>query len=71
MKRERHKKWVHNGRVNFLCTLSGNRLLFCGADFSIKVWTLSDVELALIKEIKEYIKAVNQIISLFKERFAL
>ena len=39
-------------------------------DHSIKVWSLSDVYLILIKEINEHINIVNKVILLSKERFA-
>ena len=46
------KRKAHNSFVDSLCPLNGNRLLSCGGDHSIKVWSLSDVELILIKGIK-------------------
>ena len=71
-KREIHKEKAHICFVYSLCTLNGNRLL-SGAGCSIKVWSLSDVELTLIKEIKainEYTDDVLKVIPLSKERFA-
>jgi WD40 repeat protein len=39
-------------------------------DCSIKVWSISDVALTLIKEIKEHTSPVRKVIPLSKERFA-
>ena len=52
--------------------MNGNRLLSSGSDndCSIKVWSLSDVELTLIKEIKEHTSFVRKVIPLSKKRFA-
>ena len=74
-KREIHKEKAHICFVYSLCPLNGNRLLSGGGyyDNSIKVWSLSDVELTLIKEIKainEYTDDVLKVIPLSKERFA-
>ena len=60
----------HDKCVNSLCTLSDNRLLSGSLDDSIKVWTVSDVELTLIKEIKEHTNWVFKVIPLSKQRFA-
>ena len=52
-KREIHKKEAHNSFVNSLCTLDGNRLLSCDSiHHSFKFWSLSDVDLKLIKKNK-------------------
>ena len=55
----RRVMWVkghgtHNDEVSPLCPLKGNRLLSGGGDCIIKVWTLSNVELTLIKKIEGY-----------------
>ena len=68
-KREIHKK-AHDNSVNSLCTLNNNRLLSGSDDYSIKVWSISDVDLTLIKEIKEHTNFVCKVIPLSKERFA-
>ena len=57
-----------DGYGTILCAMKGNRLLSC--DSSIKVWTVSDVDMTLIKEIKEHKSTVNKVIPLSKERFA-
>ena len=70
-KREIHKENVHDGGVYSLGTLNGNKLLSCGGfDHSTKVWSLSDVELTLIKKIKGHTDMVCEVIPLSKERFA-
>ena len=68
-KREIHK-WAHHNSVNSLCPLSGHRLLSCGGSLvrSIKVWSLSDVDLTLIKEIEEHTFPVQKVIPLSKRR---
>ena len=74
--RDIHKEKAHDASwVHSLCPLNGNRLLSAGDlfDNTIKVWSLSDVELTLIKEIKainEYTDDVLKVIPLSKERFA-
>ena len=70
-KRNIHKKKAHFGCVNSLCALTNNnRLLSGGIDYSIKLWTLSNVELTLIKDIKEHTNVIYKVIPLSKERFA-
>ena len=71
-KRDIYKKDAHkDGKVNSLCTLNNNRLLSGSSDHSIKVWTISDVDLTLIQELKEkHTNDVTQVIPLSKERFA-
>ena len=48
------KEELHNDSVYSLCALNGNRLLSGGMDSLIKVWSISDVDMTLIKEIKEH-----------------
>ena len=50
--------------------MNGNRLLSGSFDCLIKVWTVSDVDLTLIKEIKEHTEPVFQVIPLSQKRFA-
>ena len=69
-KREIHKEKAHDGTVASLCTLNGNRLLSGGNDCSIKVWSLSNVVLTVIKEIKGHTGPVRKVIPLSRERFA-
>ena len=71
-KRDIYKKDAHEDKsVNSLCTLSDNRLLSGSSDYSIKVWTVSDVDLTLIRELKgEHTNNVTQVIPLSKECFA-
>ena len=57
-KRDIHKEKAHKSSVISLCTLIGTRLVSGSSDYSIKVWNLSDIELTLIKEIKEHTKAL-------------
>ena len=59
----------HRIDVFVLSAVKGGRLLSAGANL-IQVWTLSDKDLTLIKEIEEHTKAVYQIIPLSKERLA-
>ena len=54
--------------MNSLCTLNGNRLLSGSADCSIKIWIISDKDLAQIKKIPT--SAVYKVIPLSKQRFA-
>ena len=62
---------AHIGNVYSLCALDGNKLLSSGGyDNSIKVWSLSDVELTFIKIIKEHTDIVPKVIPLSNERFA-
>ena len=70
--REIHKEKAHDKIVYSLYPLNGNRLLSSGSDndCSIKVWSLSGVELTLIKEIKAHTSSVRKVIPLSKERFA-
>ena len=51
-KRDIHKEKAHKSSVYSLCTLSGNRLVSSGGpsldfkiDRSIKVWSISDVDI--------------------------
>ena len=69
-KRDIHEENAHNGSVRSLCSLSGKRLLSGSYDHSIKVWTVSDVELKQIKEIQEHTNTVYKVIPLSQERFA-
>ena len=69
-KRDVYKKTAHKSRVNALCALTGNRLLSGSRDYVIKVWTVSDVDITLIKEIKEHTNLVWKVIPLSKKRFA-
>ena len=69
-KREIYKTKAHIGWVTSLCALNGNRLLSGSDDCSIKLWTISDVALTLIKEIKEHTDYVCKVIPLSKERYA-
>ena len=70
-KREIHKEKAHNNFVNSLCTLDGNRLLSCDSiHHSIKLWSLSDVDLKLIKKIKGHTDSMLKVIPLSKKRFA-
>ena len=64
------KEKAHNKWVSFLCIFNGNRLLSCSWDKSIKLWTISDINITLIKEIEGHIKWVNRVIPLTNERFA-
>ena len=69
--RDIHKEMAHNSYVTSLCPLNGNRLLSGGLrDYLIKIWSLSDVKLTLIKEIKAHTSSVHKISPLSKERFA-
>ena len=62
---------AHEGIINSLCTLKGNRLLSGGCDdYLIKVWALSKTELTLLQEIEEHTSSLNKVIPLSKERFA-
>ena len=65
-----HKMRAHNKWVKSLCTLNGNRLLSGSSDCLIKLWSISDEDLTLIKEIKGHTDWVNKVIPLTKERFA-
>ena len=69
--REIHKRAHHNNVIS-LCPLSDNKLLSCGSSLvrSIKVWSLSDVDLTLIKEIEDHTFPVQKVIPLSKGRFA-
>ena len=69
-KRDIHKKKAHFGCVNSLCALTNNKLLSGGIDHLIKVWAISDKDIAVIKEIKEHSKAVYKLIPLSEKRFA-
>ena len=69
-KREIHEEKAHDSHIFSLCPLNGNRLLSGGCDNSIKLWSLSDVKLTLIKEIKGHTQFVYKVIPLSKERFA-
>ena len=69
-KRDIHKKSVHKFAIFSLCALNGNRLLSSSKDYSIKVWSLSEVELTLIKDIKAHTNFVNEVIPLSKGSFA-
>ena len=70
-KRDIHKKKAHEDCVSSLCNLNNNRLLSGSSDYSIKVWTISDADLKLIRELKEkHTNDVTQVIPLSKERFA-
>ena len=64
------KEELHNDGVYSLCALNGNRLLSGGMDSLIKVWSISDADMTLIKEIKEHTEKVWKIIPLSKQRFA-
>ena len=69
-KRDIHEENAHNGSVRSLCSLSNKRLLSGSYDHSIKVWTISEVELTQIKEIQEHTNTVYKVIPLSQERFA-
>ena len=70
-KREIHKNEAHNNFVNSLCILDGNRLLSCDSiHHSFKLWSLSDVDLKLIKKIKGHTDSMLKVIPLSKKRFA-
>ena len=65
------KKDINNdcdGWGTILSAMKGNRLISC--DSSIKVWAVSEVDMTLLKEIKEHGNNVNKVIPLSKERFA-
>ena len=47
-----HKEKAHQLWVNSLCSLNGKRLLSGSVDYSMKVWTVSEWDLTLVKEIK-------------------
>ena len=71
------KKWKREIRkekayyfVLSLCTLNGNISLSSGYDRLIKVWTISDIELTFIKEIKEHTSDITKVIPLSEERSA-
>ena len=64
-----NKEKAHDDTVNSLCSLNGKRLVSC-SDCSIKVWTISDIDLTPITEIKEHTKTIWQVISLSVMRFA-
>ena len=68
--RDIHKEKAHNDIIYSLCTLKGNRLLSSSADNSLKIWSISDIDLIQIKEIKEHANLVWKVIPLSKERFA-
>ena len=68
-KRDIHKKDAHIGKIYSLCVLSGKRLL-SGSYRSIKIWIIFDVEITLIKELREHYNYLYKIIPLSKERFA-
>ena len=75
MKRNGKEKYVRRKYITYyfvlsLCTLNGNILLSSGYDRLIKVWTISDVELTFIKEIKEHTSNIKKVIPLSKERSA-
>ena len=65
-----HREEAHNLCVNSLCTLNDNKLLSGSDDYSIKVWSVSNVDIKLIKELKEHTYNVRRIIALSNERFA-
>ena len=66
-----YKKKAHEYRVGYLCSLNDNRLLSCGVENSIKVWSISDEDITLLKEIKEqHTDTVWKMIPLSNERFA-
>ena len=69
-KRDIYKKTAHKSRVNSLCALNGNRLLSGSRDYSIKAWSVTDVDITLIKELKEHTNLVWKVIPLSKKRFA-
>ena len=69
-KRDIHHEKAHNKCVTSLCTLVSNRLLSGSFDGSIKLWSISNNNIKLIKEIKEHTQTVSCIIPLTKDRFA-
>ena len=69
-KRDIHKEKAHYSRVNSLCALNGNRLLSGSEDCSIKVWSISDTELTVMKVLEEHTDLVCKVISLSNQRFA-
>ena len=69
-KRDIHKEHAHDDSIHSLCSLNSNRLISGSNDLSIKVWTISNVDITLIKEIKEHAHWVCMVIPLTKERFA-
>ena len=73
-----NKKWkidifkedAHYGCMNSLYTLKGNKLLSSSdSDYSIKIWTISDMGITLIKELKEHNYILQQVIPLSQRRF--
>ena len=69
-KRDIYKQKAHNNRVTSLCNLNGNRLLSGSDDRSIKVWKISDADIALLKDIQIHTSLVRKVIPLSQERFA-
>ena len=69
-KREVYKEKAHNSGILSLCTLNNNRLVSGSNDKSIKVWTISELDITLLKEIKEHIGVIHKLIPLSNERFA-
>ena len=59
-KRDIHKEKAHNDWVRTLCSLNGNRLISGGDDYIIKVWTISNVNMTPIKEIKEHTNYISK-----------
>ena len=49
--------------------MNNNKLLYCGEDNFIKLWTLAKKNIKLIKEMKENVSIMNKVIPL-NERFA-
>ena len=63
------KDKAHQRDVRSLSTLTGNRLLSGSVDCFIKVWSISNNDIQLIKGIK-HTSALSKVIPLTKERFA-
>jgi WD40 repeat protein len=69
-KREVYKEKAHNSGILSLCTLNNNRFVSGSNDKLIKVWTISELDITLLKEIKEHIGVIHKLIPLSNKRFA-